>query len=207
MINPWLTIPLEDYEGHMSLPEVGQAEMLVNELGKLLAAYAPTSLALVGCAGGNGFKEAAEAGATRIVGIDINADYLEDAWERYADWIGDLELHCLNIEEDVAQCSPVQMVYAALIFEYVNTTKALNNLRDLCLPNGIFAVVLQLPKQGAANVSPSSFHSLKTLSSIMQLIVPEEFRTTAEEEGFCFLAEKVIALESGKQFSLLVFKS
>jgi hypothetical protein len=24
MNNPWLTIPLEDYEGHMAMPDVGQ---------------------------------------------------------------------------------------------------------------------------------------------------------------------------------------
>lgn len=207
MNNPWLTIPLEDYEGHMSLPEVGQAEMLVNELRSLLVAFAPNSLALIGCAGGNGFKEAAEAGATRIVGIDINADYLEDARTRYAGRIGGLELYCANIEEDAPRCPPVHMVYAALVFEYVNTKKALRNLRGLCLPNGIFAVVLQLPMRGVANVSPSPFRSLKTLSSIMQLVVPEEFRAATAEEGFCFLSEKVVALESGKQFSLLIFNS
>jgi len=207
MKNPWLTIPLDDYEAHMSLPEVGQAKMLASELGNLLAAYAPNSLALVGCAGGNGFEEAAEAGTTRIVGIDINANYLGVARTRYANRIGGLELYCANIEKDVPQCPPVYMVYVALVFEYVNTTKALRNLRSLCLPNGILAVMLQLPKQGAANVSPSPFHSLKTLSSIMQLVVPEEFRAAAEEEGYCFLCEKVIALESGKRFSLLVFKS
>jgi hypothetical protein len=26
--NPWLEIPLSDYEGHMELPQIGQAEML-----------------------------------------------------------------------------------------------------------------------------------------------------------------------------------
>lgn len=207
MNNPWLTIPLKDYEGHMALPEIGQAEMLVNELRNLLAAYAPTSLAFVGCTGGNGFEEAIEAGATRIVGIDINADYLGDARRRYADRIGGLELYCVNVEEDVLQCTPVHMIYAALIFEYVDTKKALRNLRTLCLPNGILAVMLQLPKQGAANVSPSPFHSLKTLSSIMRLVIPEEFRTAAEEEGFKFLSERVVALESGKQFALLIFES
>jgi ubiquinone/menaquinone biosynthesis C-methylase UbiE len=114
MKNPWLTITLGDYEAHMSLPEVGQAKMLVSELGNLLAAYAPNSLAFVGCAGGNGFKEAAEAGTTRIVGIDINANYLAVARTRYADRIGALELYCVNIEKDVPQCPPVKMVYVAL---------------------------------------------------------------------------------------------
>jgi hypothetical protein len=27
MSNPWLHIPLVDYEGHMSLPAIGQAQM------------------------------------------------------------------------------------------------------------------------------------------------------------------------------------
>ena len=52
MSNPWLTIPLEDYEGHMAMPDVGQAKMLANEFEELLKIYAPTSAALIGCAGG-----------------------------------------------------------------------------------------------------------------------------------------------------------
>lgn len=28
MKNPWLDIPLDDYEGHMTLPQVAQAQML-----------------------------------------------------------------------------------------------------------------------------------------------------------------------------------
>ena len=36
MNNPWLTIPLEDYESHMALPDVGQAKMLANEFEELL---------------------------------------------------------------------------------------------------------------------------------------------------------------------------
>ena len=28
MRNPWLDIPLDDYESHMSLPGVGQAQMI-----------------------------------------------------------------------------------------------------------------------------------------------------------------------------------
>ena len=36
MSNPWLSIRLEDYEGHMALPDVGQAKMLVNEFSEKL---------------------------------------------------------------------------------------------------------------------------------------------------------------------------
>ncbi|HEX9200974.1 MAG TPA: hypothetical protein VF865_15545 [Acidobacteriaceae bacterium] len=78
MNNPWLTIPLEDYEGHMAMPDVGQAKMLANEFEELLKTYAPTSAALIGCAGGNGFEEAAKTGLTRLVGLDINPTYITE---------------------------------------------------------------------------------------------------------------------------------
>ena len=35
--NPWLTIPLADYEAHMALPQVGQAQLLAPERLAVLA--------------------------------------------------------------------------------------------------------------------------------------------------------------------------
>jgi hypothetical protein len=101
---------------------------------------------------------------------------------------------------------PVHLIYGDLVFEYVDIAKALRNLRGLCLPNGILAALLQLPKEGAASVSPSPFLTLKELSSIMRLVPPDVFRGVAEELGFGFLFQKLITLESGKQFSLQTFK-
>ena len=117
-----------------------------------------------------------------------------------------LELYCADIEGDIPALRPVHMVYAALVFEYVDLAKALKNLRGLCLSNGILAALLQLPKEGAASVSPSPFVTLKELSSIMRLVPPNDFRKVAEGLGFGFLSGKLITLESGKQFSLLIFK-
>jgi SAM-dependent methyltransferase len=123
--NPWLTIPLQHYEGHMALPEVGQARMLANEFKELLETYVPISVALVGCAGGNGFVEAAETGVTRLVGLDISPAYIADAKTRYADRIRGLELYCADIAGEMLAIEPVQIVYAALVFEYVDIAKAL----------------------------------------------------------------------------------
>ena len=36
MRNPWLDIPLADYEGHMASPEVAQAQMIGAALAELL---------------------------------------------------------------------------------------------------------------------------------------------------------------------------
>jgi len=206
MNNPWLSIPLEEYEGHMALPDVGQAKMLSNEFEELLRTYSPVSAALIGCAGGNGFEEAHKAGVRRVVGLDINPAYVAEAKARYAGQIPGLELYCADIEGDMPELRPVHLIYGALVFEYVDIAKALRNLRGLCLPNGILAALLQLPKEGAASVSPSPFVTLKELSSIMRLAPPDVFRGGAEELGFSLLCQKLISLKSGKQFSLQTFK-
>ncbi len=53
MTNPWLHIPLADYEAHMALPEVAQAEMLAEELEIAIRRRVPDSCAIIGCVGGN----------------------------------------------------------------------------------------------------------------------------------------------------------
>ena len=49
--SPWLDIPLADYEGHMSLPEVGQARLLADLLAAAIDRHALRSIAVLGCAG------------------------------------------------------------------------------------------------------------------------------------------------------------
>jgi len=66
MTNPWLGIPAADYEAHMALPEVGQARALAALFASALEEYAPESLAVPGCATGNGFEHI-DASKTRRV--------------------------------------------------------------------------------------------------------------------------------------------
>lgn len=205
MTNPWLNIPLQDYEGHMALPDVGQAEMLANQLEGLLGRHQPTSVALIGCAGGNGFVQVAEAGIRRLVGIDINPQYVADAQARFGEKIVGLETLCADIEQPLSAIEPVDLIYAALVFEYVDTAKAMRSLRALCVLGGSLATLVQLPKEGVASVSPSPFTTLQDLRSIMNLVPPSQLRAAAEHVGFTVLSEGTITLASGKQFCLQVF--
>lgn len=43
MRNPWLEIPLADYEAHMALPQVAQAQLLANIFGRILTEHGPRS--------------------------------------------------------------------------------------------------------------------------------------------------------------------
>ena len=43
MRNPWLDIPLGDYEAHMALPAIGQSQLIADQLDILVRRYAPSS--------------------------------------------------------------------------------------------------------------------------------------------------------------------
>jgi len=55
-MNPWLALPLEDYEGHMGLDAVNQLAPLADLFGEALARLRPRSVAILGVAGGNGLQ-------------------------------------------------------------------------------------------------------------------------------------------------------
>jgi hypothetical protein len=68
MNNPWLDVPLADYEGHMALPGIEQAQLLSGIFADVLAKFSPRSVAVIGCAGGNGFDRISPS-ISRVVGV------------------------------------------------------------------------------------------------------------------------------------------
>ena len=73
MKNPWLDIPLADYEAHMALPHVDQASLLSDVFADALSKYSPRAAAILGCAGGNGLDRVDVKQTERVVCVDINA--------------------------------------------------------------------------------------------------------------------------------------
>ncbi|MFN8546642.1 MAG: methyltransferase domain-containing protein [Candidatus Eisenbacteria bacterium] len=205
MRNPWLEIPLSDYESHMSLPNVGQAEMLASEFAESLRRFSPESVAVIGCAGGNGFDRIPSA-TRRVVGVDINPDYIASAASRYARRIPGLELYATDIEAEPLRIAPVQLIYAALVFEYVSPARALGNLVPLCCPGGRLVAVLQLESQRMHAVTPSPYQTLQALAPVMRLVSPEELTVCAASVDFAIESAKTVVLDSGKQFAVQVYR-
>jgi len=206
--NPWLDIPLEDYEGHMSLPSIGQAPMLADQLQRLLQQRSPASLAVIGCAGGNGLERIAAGTVQRVIAVDINPRYLDEARTRHAGRLpADHEFICADVQSVDLRFGPVDLIYAALIFEYVDLSSALATLQRNCRPEGTLAVLLQLPTSEQPEVSPSPYRSLGALAPILRLVSPEALRSAAAAAGFAAEDSCRIELASGKHFSLQVFRA
>jgi hypothetical protein len=82
MNSPWLDVPLADYEGHMALPGIEQAQLLSDIFSGVLEQYSPRSVAVIGCAGGNGF-ERISSGISRVVGVDLNPQFIAETETRF----------------------------------------------------------------------------------------------------------------------------
>jgi SAM-dependent methyltransferase len=202
----WLDIPLADYEGHMALPTVGQAQLLAGLLGELIREKQPQSVAVIGCAGGNGFEHLAGSAVQRAVGVDINPEYLERARERYKEAFPALELYVADIQSGDVIFDPVDLIYAALILEYVDLKATLPVLRRHCRARGVLATLIQLPHCSLEQVSPSPYTSLKKLGPLLQLVASDDLVREAASAGFELEAMRTLATAAGKEFVLHLFK-
>ena len=206
MNNPWLDIPLADYEAHMDLPEVGQAQLLADVFATALAVHAPCSVAVLGCAGGNGFDRIPTSVTERIVGIDVNPEYIDQARRRYAHRLPGLELFAGDVQHTAFAFAPVELVYAGLLFEYVDVRRTLERIRAMLCRNGRLVSVVQLPNPQVPEVSPSPFTSLSALSKVMHLVAPESLREQAESVGFRQTDTHHACSSGGKRFCVQTFQ-
>lgn len=206
MRNPWLDIPLADYESHMALPDIGQARLLSDVFATALSKHAPRSVAVLGCAGGNGFDRIAREVTERVVGVDINPDYVLHARTRFDHRIPLLELLVGDVQKDELAFAPVELVFVGLLLEYVDAETVLAKIRGMLRPGGTLLTVVQLPSTTIAEITPSPFASLGALSSVMHLVPPKLLSQLAAAHGYHEIEAQTLAAANGKEFQIQSFR-
>ena len=204
--SPWLQIPLADYEAHMASCEVDQASLLADIFSGVLARFRPASAAVIGCAGGNGFDRIDPRTTTRVVGMDINPEYLDATARRHSQDFRELVLCHADIAGNGLPLAPVDLSYAALVFEYVEIAAALRNLSSLCRDAGHLVAVLQLPSSQLAAITPTAIPSIMRLAPAMKLVDPAEFVEAARRVGFARVESTQVTSSMGKPFAIQIFQ-
>ncbi|MHB8816413.1 MAG: class I SAM-dependent methyltransferase [Steroidobacteraceae bacterium] len=172
----------------------------------LVRKYAPSSVAILGCAGGNGFERLIDTSVSRVVGVDINPRYIEAARQRYDGRVQGLKLQVGDIQTAARLFEPVDFIYAALVFEYVDVARTMSVLRRHCKLGGILAVLSQVPHKALPEVSPSPYTSLRLLEPGMHLLPHEELQRHATQIGFTPEDSRKILSPGGKQFIVDTFR-
>jgi SAM-dependent methyltransferase len=204
--NPWLSVPAADYEGHMGSPGVRQLEFLSRVFGELMHEFKPESLVILGCATGNGLEHIGRGCIRKLVGLDINPEYLDICQKRHGESIPGLELVCADFDSFDLEAASIDFVHAALFFEYVDPASAVEKVSRWLKPRGILAVVLQLPGESCGNVSETGFTSVKALEPAIHLVDPALLGRLAREHGFSEVSSARETLASGKEFFLGVYR-
>jgi len=206
-MNPWLDIPLEEYEAHMSMPSVAQAQYLARSLGELVHTIKPTSVAVIGCAGGNGFDELPPKLVRRVVGVDINPRYIAAARRRYGRRFEQLELNCYDVVSPDCRFEPVDLVFAGLVLEYIDYVSGLSSMMRFIKSRGYLSVILQLPSDTVAAVSPSPYTSLNKLNRLLKFVSPGGLEENARSFGLSAVTSRQSTLSTGKVFHECLFRT
>jgi len=204
--NPWLDIPLSDYERHMNASSVAQASMLSDTLRELVEAYRPRSLALLGAAGGNGLDRVDPSVTQRVVTVDINAEYLDACRTRYCERFASFEqVHC-DLSSGLPFTNPVELVYAGLILEFLEVDVFLDYAASLVTESGRIAFVFQEANREQGAVTNSGVASLQSLKSTHATVDVAKVIDALLARGMTVEERRGMVTTAGKSFTLLTMK-
>lgn len=184
----------------MSSPGIAQQQFLAQIFQESLSRYDNTSIALLGCTTGNGLEFINPTKTQKVTAVDINPEYLNILRQRFNKSFDGLEIIEANLETYSLTPSTYTLVFAGLVFEYIDPHIFLPKIVNGLSKNGVLISILQLPSKNLAKVSESKYESLKTLAPIMNLVDPIQFTRIANDLGLTTLETRIITLPSGKPF-------
>lgn len=171
--NPWTLVPAAEYERHMGPEGTDQLRPLSAILGRACADLRPRRLLVLGVATGNGLEHVDPKVTERVVGVDVNIQYVAVARQRFA-WLGPhLELYCVDLEKVELPPASFDLVWAGLVLEYVDLAAAAPRIAGWLAPGGSLLAALQHPRAGEA-VGPEAGERLRAVAEAMRLVPPEE---------------------------------
>lgn len=185
MENVWNKIPLEDYELHMQHKSVGQLHLLNNLTKKYLEKLCPETILFLGIAGGNGLEYIDNRVTNQVFGIDINQNYLNETKKRFKDKIPNLNLINIDISSSKNEkITNANLIWAALIFEYVEIDTCFEFINSNILENGHLIITIQ-ENNGVSSVSQTGIETIKSAGQIFKLISESDLVSSAKKFGFC----------------------
>lgn len=209
MKNAWNDIKSDDYDAHMSHPNVAQTQMLnsiVKEQFELIPRErrSHSYVAVLGITNGNGLEHVNPCGISKIIGIDINDEFLQECRNRYPDVQSKLELFQLDLTKDAAQAieilSNCELIIANLLIKHIHLDNFMKIISWLPKSRRLVSCVIQVNPDGNA-VSHSGFEYVFDGIAKQRGEENEESISHAmTENGFVLMNRKVYNLPNGKLF-------
>ena len=212
--NAWKHIKPYDYDAHTSHPNVAQTQMLnriIKEQLELLPKERRLTacVAMLGITNGNGLEHIIPCGIAKVIGIDINEDFLNECKARYHDIESRLSLFQLDLMTDIAKAveilSECDLIIANQLIKHIHLDNFIRIVAGLPKKKQIISCVIQLNPDGVA-VSKSGFEHI--FDDIIKQMGDEEegsIISLMNETGFRNAHRAVYDLPNGKHFVRLDF--
>ena len=203
MGNPFLDIPLDIYEKHMSLDTVQQLQILNRIMKKQLNSYEVNSVMILGIAGGNGLEHIDIEKTDTVYGVDINETYLEACRQRYPGLNGHFKTLCVDLTNKEAELPKATLVIANLFVEYIGYAAFAQHMKVLS-PQFI-SVIIQINEQEAFVSESPYIHAFDRVSEVHHQLEENKLCNSLSEIGYTKLYREDIPLPNGKKFNQLDF--
>ncbi len=200
--NPWTVVPAADYERHMGPQGVDQLAPLAAIFEEVYASTQPDRLLVLGCATGNGLESVNPSVTKRIVGVDVNLQYLGVARQRFIGLGARLELFCAEAARFRAAPASFDLVHAALLFEYLHPEPLVRRIAEWLAPDGTCSVVLQL---GGGDGPEAPTKAMQIIRKAMKLVPPDELTRLFDHYGLPQRRAKTVPLKHGRSFWVAQF--
>lgn len=202
-INPWNKISLDDYEQHMQHQQVAQSQLLNRLTDKYLQKHTPESVLFLGISGGNGLEHIDTNKVKKICAIDINNSYLEKTQKRFGEKLPQLELVNIDIGLSNESFIKADVIWGALIFEYVDIEKVLGFIKNNAADSAKIIITIQ-SNNGLESVSPTGVESINAVEDLFKIVNKEDLQRKALMAGFELISSEENLLPNGK--SLLTYE-
>ncbi len=194
--NPWSVVQASDYERHMGPAGVDQLGPLSALFQEVVLATQPDRLLVVGCATGNGLEHVDPSVTRRIVGVDVNLQYLGIARQRFMHLGPRLELYHADISAFQSMPAAFDLVHAALVFEYLHPEGLVRRISEWLADHGTCSVVLEVPG-GEGPEAPS--RAMQVIDKAKRLVPPEDLTALFEHYGVPARRHREIPVRYGKR--------
>ncbi|MHB1484136.1 MAG: methyltransferase domain-containing protein [Saccharofermentanales bacterium] len=205
MLNPFLEIPLEIYEKHMSLDSVYQLQTLNEIMRDQLNCYDVSTSMILGIAGGNGLEHVDIGKIDVVYGVDINSKYLKTCRQRYSFLGNRFKEICTDLAELTACLPKAELIIADLFIEYIGYEAFICHMQRIN-PKYISVVIQINPDDEFVSDSPY-LHTFDRVAEVHHQIYENELKQSLDRIGYSCILNKEYSLPNGKLFQRFDFKS
>lgn len=178
--NPWEFIRLSDVENYME-NESGQQKQVLNRIVReQIESTIGTSckrpvIAMMGITSGNGLEHVEMYNVRKIIGTDINMEYIGECKKRYQQLGERLELHCVDMMQEIEKTAKLMeradLITANLFIEHIHLDNFIGIMKHMRKRRRRISCVIQYNPKGNV-VSASGYE--QCFDGIYNLVEEED---------------------------------